>query len=247
MILTVYIILITYFLLGVIGFYFINRKRETSEARKSWIKTLVYFIIINILCLSIIFNPIAFRCIAVLIIIRGFYELFKLFRESGYKQHYLFLISVLIFAVFSSAFYFFSGMEKELIFFTLAILSIFDSFSTITGKLWGRRKIFPNVSPNKTVEGFWGGTLVAILSGLLLKGLIDFPAIKAIILATGVALFAFIGDFLASFYKRKYNVKDFSSLIPEHGGFLDRFDSLIAGGAWVAWFALLTHFLQSDL
>jgi phosphatidate cytidylyltransferase len=241
MILTVYIIIIGYFLLGVIGFYFINRKRESAEARKSWIKTLIYFIIINILCLSIIINPIAFRCLAILIIIRGFYELFKLFMESGYKQKYLFLISIMVFSVLSMTFYLFSGLKKELIFFSFAILSIFDSFSQITGQLWGRRKIFPKISPNKTVEGFIGGTLVAILSGFLLKGLIDITSVRAIILAAGVALFALTGDFLASFYKRKHNVKDFSSLIPEHGGFLDRFDSLIAGGAWVALFELLTH------
>jgi phosphatidate cytidylyltransferase len=241
MILTVYIIIIAYFLLGVIGFYFINRRRETLEARKSWTKTLVYFIIINIICLSIVINPIAFRCLAVLIIIRGFYELFKLFRASGYKQKYLFLISLLFFAVFSSAFYFFSGMEKGMIIFSFAVLTIFDSFSQITGQLWGRKKIFPKISPQKTVVGFIGGTSVAILSSILLKGLIAVPLVKAIILAAGIALFAFIGDLAASFYKRKHNVKDFSNLIPEHGGFLDRFDSLIGGGAWVALFGLLTH------
>jgi len=147
----------------------------------------------------------------------------------------------LVFTVFSSAFFYFSGMEKELIFFSFAIISIFDSFSQITGQLWGRRKIFPKISPNKTVEGFIGGTLIAILSGFLIKGLIDTPPAKAIILAAGIALFAFSGDFLASFYKRKHNVKDFSNLIPETGGILDRFDSLISGGAWVALFELLTH------
>lgn len=241
MIRSIYIILLAYFLLGFIGLFFINRKKETTEARKSWIKTFVYFIIINIVCLSIIINPIAFRYLAVLIIIRGFYELFKLFRESGYEQKYLFLISILIFTAFSSAFYYFSRMEKELIFFSFAILSIFDSFSQITGQLWGRRKIFPKISPNKTVVGFLGGTLIAILSGFIINRLIDIPSIKAIILAAGVALFAFVGDFSASFYKRKYNVKDFSNLIPETGGFLDRFDSLISGGAWVALFELLTH------
>jgi len=241
MIRSIYIILLAYFLLGFIGLFFINRKKETTEARKSWIKTFVYFIIINIVCLSIIINPIAFRYLAVLIIIRGFYELFKLFRESGYEHKYLFLSSILVFAAFSSAFFYFSGMEKELIFFSFAILSIFDSFSQITGQLWGRRKIFPKISPNKTVVGFLGGTLIAILSGFIINGLIDMPSIKAIILAAGVALFAFVGDFSASFYKRKYNVKDFSNLIPETGGFLDRFDSLISGGAWVALFELLTH------
>jgi phosphatidate cytidylyltransferase len=241
MILIVYLIIITYFLIGVIGFYFINRKRDASEARKSWKKTFIYFVIINIICLSIVFNSVVFRYLAVLIIIRGFYELFKLFRESGYQLKSLFLLSVLIFAAFSSAFFIFSGMKKELIFYSFAILSIFDSFSQITGQLWGRKKIIPAISPNKTVTGFIGGMIIAIVSGLLLKDLIVATPVEAIILSAGVALFAFIGDSAASFYKRKHKVKDFSNLITEHGGFLDRFDSLIGGGTWVALLGLFTN------
>jgi phosphatidate cytidylyltransferase len=72
------------------------------------------------------------------------------------------------------------------------------------------------------------------LSALLLKSLISAEPFKAMLLAAGVAVFAFIGDSLSSYYKRKYNVKDFNNIIPANGGFLDRFDSLIAGGAWIA-------------
>jgi phosphatidate cytidylyltransferase len=241
MILTVYIIIIVYFLIGVVGFFFINRKLEPAEARKSWKKTIIYFVIINIVSLSIVINPIAFRCLAVIIIIAGFYEIYKLFRESGYKQKDYFLLSILLFALFSSGFFVFSGMEKELIFYSFAIISIFDGFSQITGQLWGKRKIFPKVSPNKTITGFIGGFIVAILSGILLKDLIAIPVSKAIILAAGVAVFAFVGDALCSYYKRKHEVKDFSNLIPEHGGFLDRFDSLIAGGAWIALSGLIIN------
>jgi len=242
MIITVYIIIISYFLLGVIGFYFINRKKETSTARSSWKKTIIYFFIINILCLSIVINPVIFRFLAILIIIMGFYELFVLFRDSGYAKKGFFLISIIVFALFSFPFFLFSGMEKELIFFSFVILSIFDSFSTITGQLWGRKKLFPKISPNKTIEGFIGGTIVAVLSSIVLRGLIEVPATRAISLGAGVAVFAFIGDLLASYYKRKYNVKDFSNLIPEHGGFLDRFDSLIAGGTWVTLFGWIVMY-----
>jgi phosphatidate cytidylyltransferase len=240
MILTVYIIIIVYFLIGFIGLYFINRKKEPPEVRKSWLKTIIYFVIINIVSLSIIINPIAFRCLAVIIILEGFYEIFKLFRESGYKLKDFFLFSVLLFALFSTGFFIFSGMEKELIFYSFAITAIFDSFSQITGQLWGRRKILPKTSPNKTVGGFIGGTIVSILSALIFRKLIEVPFLKAIVLTLGVAVFSFIGDALTSYYKRKYVVKDFRDLIPEHGGFLDRFDSLIAGGAIVAflWFIM---------
>ena len=55
-------------------------------------------------------------------------------------------------------------------------------------------------------------------------------------MALGVIFFAFAGDILASLYKRKFDTKDFNKIIPGHGGFLDRFDSLIAGGAWAAFY-----------
>jgi phosphatidate cytidylyltransferase len=55
----------------------------------------------------------------------------------------------------------------------------------------------------------------------------------------GILVFSFLGDMLTSYYKRKYQTKDFSKIIPGHGGFLDRFDSLIAGGAWISLMTLL--------
>lgn len=242
MILTVYILIIIYFLIGAVGFYFINRRRESEEAHKCWMKTLVYFVIINIVSLSIVINTTVFRILAMLIILVGFYEIFKLFRYSGYRHKGLFLNSIVLFSIFSSGFFLFSGMKKELIFYSFAIISIFDSFSTITGQLWGRKRILPKISPNKTVAGFIGGLGIAILSGVLIKGLIAENLSKALFLAAGIAVFAFVGDTLTSFYKRKYDVKDFSDLIPGHGGFLDRFDSLVAGGAWIAFCFLLRLF-----
>jgi phosphatidate cytidylyltransferase len=241
MIRTMYIIVLIYFLLGFIAFYFINRKKEPLQARKSWIKTITYFFIINLVFFSIVINPIVFRYLAVIVIIAGFLELFKLFRESGYKMKNIFMFSTIIFTVFSFGFFVFSGMEKGLILFTFMILSIFDSFSQITGELLGRKKLFPKISPQKTVEGLIGGAIVAILSALLLKSLISAPSFKAMLMAAGVVIFAFIGDISKSYYKRKYNVKDFSNLIPENGGFLDRFDSLIAGGAWITLLRLLIN------
>jgi phosphatidate cytidylyltransferase len=233
MIRIIYIIILTYFLLGGVGFYFINRKKEPEVARKSYTKFISYFFIINILFFSIVLYPPVFQYLALIIIAVGLLELFRLFQKSGYKNKIFYLSSTLVYILLSIGFFFFSGMEKELVLFSFLILSIFDSFSQINGQFWGKTKLFPKVSPNKTVGGLIGGSLFAIGSVFLLQSLYSESLLKILIIALGVVVFAFVGDIAASAYKRKFKVKDYNNLIPGHGGFLDRFDSLIAGGAWV--------------
>jgi phosphatidate cytidylyltransferase len=244
MIRTIYIIILAYFLAGSVGFYFIGRKKNPIEANKNRIKLITYFIIINILFFSIVINDVFFRYLAIIIIAAGLFEMFKLFRESGYRLKKLFWFSLFIYGIFSCGFIYFCSLEKGLVLFSFLILSIFDSFSQITGQLWGKKKLVQKISPSKTFEGLAGGALIALLSSLLIRGLIEAKPAEAISMASGVVVFAFIGDVSASFYKRKYNVKDFSNIIPGHGGFLDRFDSLIAGSAWVAFSGYLLRLLK---
>lgn len=230
----VYIVILIYYLLGTIGIYFINRKKESQVKHKAWIKLQFAFIFTNAVFFSIIFNTVFFRILAVLVIVVGFYELFKLYSESGYNHFMFFLSAILIMGVTSVGFYFFSLMDKGLILFSFLILSIFDGYGQITGQLFGRTKLFPKVSPNKTVEGLMGGTIIAVLSALVFRNIMPAKPLNAILMAVVVVIFAFAGDAAKSIYKRKYNAKDFSNLIPGHGGILDRFDSLIAAGAGVA-------------
>jgi phosphatidate cytidylyltransferase len=241
MIWNIYLIILIYFLLGSIGFYFINRRKNAIDARHSWVKFITYFFIIHILFFAIVLNVMYFRLVAVVIIAVGAYELLMIFGKSGFSQKHFFLFSFLLFLIFSLGFYLFSGLVMENILYAFLVLSIFDSFSQITGQLWGKRKLFPEISPNKTVEGVVGGALVALLSSIFLKKITEASSLEAFLFAGGIVVFAFLGDLLASYYKRKYKVKDFSNLIPGHGGFLDRFDSLIAGGAFVAINQYLLH------
>lgn len=234
MIQLIYSIIIGYFILGGIGFYLINRKKEKAIAYKSYTKFISYFFIIHILFFSIVINPIYFKYVVLVIIIVGFFELLRLYHKSGYSNSVFYFASNGIYILLSLGLFFFSELSKELILFSFLVLSIFDSFSQITGQLWGKTKLFPSISPGKTLGGLVGGGLIAIGSSLLLKGLYDASAFKTLVLAVGIVLFAMVGDLLASIYKRKFKVKDYNNLIPGHGGFLDRFDSLIAGGAWVA-------------
>ena len=234
MILTIYIIIFSYFVLGAIGFWFINRKKDRKTARKSWIKFTTYFFIIHVLFLSIVFAPPVFGTIALLIVLIGFFEIIKLYRQSGFRHPKFWWASLLIYLLLSAGFVYFSRLVSELALFTFLILSIFDAFSQISGQLLGKNKLFPAISPGKTVEGLTGGAVIAVGSSVLLMSLSGVSLPETLLLAAGITFFAFLGDMAASVFKRKFNVKDFSKALPGHGGFLDRFDSLIAGGAFVA-------------
>ena len=234
MILTLYIIILSYFLAGGIAFYFISQKKTKEEAHQNRIKFISYFIIINALFFSIVFQPLIFKILGWIIVVTGFYELVNLFVRSGYLKKRFFLISVFIYALCATGFLLFTAMDTEKILFTFVILSVFDSFSQITGQLLGKHKMAPAISPRKTWEGAAGGLVVSLITAVLIKELTGMGAGSAILLAAGIVLWALLGDLTASFYKRHYNVKDYSRLIPGHGGVLDRFDSLIAGGAWTA-------------
>lgn len=110
-----------------------------------------------------------------------------------------------------------------------------DIFAYLVGILIGKHKMFPKLSPKKSVEGFIGGILGAALCGFV-YGLIfrhyadygnyNYPLMFSIICGIG-ALPAVVGDLAASAIKRNYNIKDYSNLIPGHGGIMDRFDSMI--------------------
>ncbi len=241
MISTIYLIILIYFLAGGFGFYYIGRKKYPELANKNRIKLFIYFIIVNVLFFSIILYPFVFRILAGLIILAGLYELLSVSMASGYRDCCFLACSLLIYALTAIGFFLFTNLDKYLILYSFLIISIFDSFSQITGQIWGRRKLIPAISPKKTVEGLIGGILITFLSIVSLRPLISLSIAEAIFLTAGTLIFAFTGDIAASYYKRKFNVKDFSNLIPGHGGFLDRFDSLIAGGAWVALFGYITN------
>ncbi len=105
-----------------------------------------------------------------------------------------------------------------------------DIFAFFTGKLIGKNKLAEYISPNKTIEGFIGGTIVGTFAGInYYFAVINSQAlfIPVFIATFTLSLIGQIGDLIFSQIKRYYQQKDFSNLIPGHGGILDLFDSLI--------------------
>ena len=117
----------------------------------------------------------------------------------------------------------------HLIYF-LVITCFTDIFALITGKLIGRISLAKEISPNKTLEGFIGGAVMGTFGGVLYYLTVinsGIPFIQILIITLTLSLIGQFGDLIFSQIKRYYNKKDFSNLIPGHGGVLDLFDSLI--------------------
>ncbi|MBR2429852.1 phosphatidate cytidylyltransferase [bacterium] len=102
-----------------------------------------------------------------------------------------------------------------------------DTFCYFVGCKWGKHKLSPVISPNKTIEGSLGGTFMCMVFSLGIGIAIGLPWYHAMILGLLIAVFAQIGDLCESMIKRDAGVKDSSNVLPGHGGFLDRCDSYI--------------------
>jgi phosphatidate cytidylyltransferase len=123
--------------------------------------------------------------------------------------------------------------------FVLVVICLGDTGAYFAGKYLGKHSLVPTVSPAKTVEGL-GGVVVGSLVGMVAMKIVfpDLPALKPLLVVTLVlAAVGPLGDLLASAIKRRAGIKDFGSIIPGHGGIMDRADSLIPA------FPVLYHLL----
>ena len=121
------------------------------------------------------------------------------------------------------------GYEKQnakLLFFLVFVVQISDVLQYIWGKCCGRHPIAPKVSPNKTVEGFIGGSLTAVALGASLWWITPFNPWQAALMSAAIVMMGFFGGLVMSAIKRDRGVKDYGEMIPGHGGIMDRIDSL---------------------
>ncbi|HOW24005.1 MAG TPA: phosphatidate cytidylyltransferase [Sedimentibacter sp.] len=117
-----------------------------------------------------------------------------------------------------------------------------DTFAYFTGKFFGKKKLCPEVSPNKTVEGAIGGIFGSTLLSLIYFNYLSINKyFYIIIFSISTSIFSMAGDLTASKIKREYGIKDFGKLLPGHGGIMDRFDSVLFVAPAVYYFVL--HFL----
>jgi phosphatidate cytidylyltransferase len=125
------------------------------------------------------------------------------------------------------------------ILFTLVLTYCGDTAAFYAGRAWGRKKLAPEISPSKTVEGGAGAIIGSIAGALFFQFffLPQLPALQAFVLGTAVGIIGQMGDLFESMLKRSAEVKDSGTLIPGHGGLLDRIDSVLFAGPLVYYYA----------
>ena len=180
-------------------------------------------------------------------------EVNKIGFENLYIDNYdIFLasaivLSVLFFGSLSNVFYsiisilvvisFFSIIQILLstnglyiVFYLVVLVTSMDIFAYIGGNVFGKIKIAPSISHGKTVEGTIIGLFFTIIMSIVLKDIVSVSFTNAIFLGLVIGILAFLGDLIESIFKRKVGVKDSGTLIPGHGGLLDRFDGYLLLG-----------------
>ncbi|RJQ41350.1 MAG: phosphatidate cytidylyltransferase [Dehalococcoidia bacterium] len=137
------------------------------------------------------------------------------------------------------------------VFFAVIANAFSDSAAYFTGRRWGRHKLAPNISPKKTREGAAGGIAGAVIGGAgifyLLQAVTpgEFPAgfglAQALVLSVLISLTGQLGDLVESLFKRNMGAKESGNLLPGHGGFLDRLDSVVFVSVLVYYYVILFH------
>ena len=121
----------------------------------------------------------------------------------------------------------YEGRGVLLIAFLIVVVQLSDVLQYVWGKLLGRHRIAPRLSPSKTWEGFLGGVASATLIGAALYWITPFSPLQAAVMAFVIALMGFFGGLVMSAIKRDRGVKDWGHSIEGHGGFIDRLDSVV--------------------
>ena len=195
----------------------------------SFFLIILFFLLINFLEIYIPY---------VLILIYGviLYEVF--FYINNKKNNYFLIIFYLIVSFICSELYFTYYYEKSIFIYFITLIVSFDTFSYIFGSLFGKRKLIPRISPNKTIFGFFFGCILTLFISTIFNFYFDiFNFFKAILFSILIIISSFIGDLIESFYKRISGIKHSSNLIPGHGGFFDRLDAFVMGVIMLLFFS----------
>lgn len=213
----------------------INFVRITRRSQ-NYVAIIAFFLLL-FLTLNIFIDAknarLLFTLMAIFLNMFLFYYLFKIPLAEGFmkksSEKFPGLLSVVAILPFMSLGIFFESSSWKIILAVLLLVTFsMDTAAWFFGKNFGNKKLWPEVSPKKTIEGFWGGVVTSALIGTTAWWIL-FKEAKwfYILIFAFCAAISQAGDLVQSKIKREFGIKDSSSLIPGHGGVYDRIDSLI--------------------
>jgi len=163
------------------------------------------------------------------------------------KKKYIILIFYLISSmVFLTLIPTYSGsFRPELIVGVFVLIWTNDTFAYIVGKNFGKNKLYKQISPNKTIEGFFGGIIFSCIAGYFIYYFTHYLNFQSWLgMAIILSVFGTLGDLIQSKFKRQAGVKDSGKLMPGHGGLFDRLDSIIFSSPFVYAYLLILSYVS---
>lgn len=229
--LTLLYCMLIFILIGGIGMAIGGRNQPRTIQLQRWLKFGVYIGVMLVVLGSILYD--LFRFVAPVIVLLTSIEFFKAFipvqktkRKVGIWGLLIYLLTAFLFLLFALK------VPAQLQLFVYIGIVVFDAFSQVVGQIFGTNALMPSISPGKTREGLLGGVLFCIVASVGSVMVLKLPVVNGLIGGLITAATGFSGDILASVFKRKAGIKDYSNWLPGQGGFLDRFDSFIFAGAF---------------
>ena len=220
---------------------------KMNDSFSGWFPTILAIVFVWILLIPDTFQVTSYvgytKTEVVMIFVMAVLAYSVLSKNKFTFNHASFLLLASIYV--GMGFYFLNETRMEglhYILYALFVIWATDTGAYFFGRAFGKRKLWPTISPNKTIEGAIGGLVSAGVVGYVFHLVYPFDTSVFIILVVTilVSIVGQIGDLVESAYKRHYNVKDSGQILPGHGGILDRLDSLL----FVVPFLHLIHFIS---
>ena len=226
---------IAFYILTLLGIREFMKAREKQKKYPDFIRLITYLLISLLyfgctlksnLTFSLDYKMIAGVCLTMLLPVVLYHD------EKVYNiEDAFYLVGGIFFLGFSmSLFNMYRAVDLKLIIFLFLITIITDSYAYGVGRLIGKNKLLEVISPNKTWEGTIGGSLVGTFICTIYYLTVINPDASVFVISLMVLFLTLVGQFGDLFFsaiKRKYKIKDFSNIMPGHGGVLDRLDSII--------------------